>query len=112
MLPVAAGMLILLNRRRKLYFIDHLDFAMHIQAFAFLLVSLLVIVRSFLPHAPLFRTMLLLMIIYLVIAHRRVYGGGWLVNGIKAATASIVYLVLLFAGLLGILAITLRSLVG
>ncbi len=104
LLPVAAFWLMLVNWRRHLYFVDHLTFTLHGQAFAFLFVSLIVGLRLALPDLPYIPAAVgVITLAYTLIAWRRVYGDGWIMASIKMAVVGTVFLTLLSCGLLGIL---------
>ena len=93
LIPILAGILGLFYRRRP--YPDHLYFAIHLQAFAFLAMTIPVIVQysgrltllALMQGAAYVATA-----VYLVIAARRVYGGGWLANAAKALAVLIIYL--------------------
>ncbi|HLY56450.1 MAG TPA: DUF3667 domain-containing protein [Stellaceae bacterium] len=104
LLPFAAAGLAILNWRRRLYFVDHLSFALHGQAFCFILLSLAVWLRTMAPNLPyLAWTVALVIVAYTFIAFRHVYGGGWLGAAVKIGLVGGAYLLLVAAGVLGVL---------
>ena len=92
LIPALALILSLFHRRRP--YPDHLYFAIHLQAFVFL-----VLIASALAQAAGSRPMMaiaqivtaLWILVYAVIAQRRVYGGSWLVTALKAIGAAALY---------------------
>jgi hypothetical protein len=92
LIPALAGILALFYRRRN--FPEHLYFAIHFEAFAFLALTVaalaqfagsltVVVVTQFVAMA--------VMAAYGVMALRRVYGGSWLATGLKAAGIGVLY---------------------
>jgi hypothetical protein len=75
LVPVLALLLKLLYLRRGRLFVEHFVFALHVQSFAFLLaaVSLVGVVRGRFVT----RVLLAWVLVYLLLAMKRVYGGGW-----------------------------------
>ncbi len=109
-IPVAAIILALFGWGRRLYFVDHLTFAMHIQAFAFVLAMVAVGVRTyeFSQHGSLLGDdayqgallgLLVIFMLYVWIAYRRVYRNGWIWSAIKLTIMGTIYGMLLVIGL-------------
>ena len=105
--PLVVGLALkLLFLRRRLYFAEHLIFALHVLAFVFLSFAILWPVY-FLAIAPAQNSGntitpayfastaagLVWMLVYLVLALRRAYGDNWLRASIKAAVVFAVYFV-------------------
>jgi hypothetical protein len=104
LLPISAMGLALVNWRRRLFFVDHLTFALHGQAFAFLLVSVALALRLAWPGLPhLAAGLSLIVLVYTYLAFRHVYGGRWFAIAFKIAFVGSAYLVLLASGLVGVL---------
>lgn len=72
LVPLFAFMLKLLYIRTGRYYIDHFIFALHVHAFAFILFTLMMPV----PDAV-SRYTTLILLVYLVLAMKRVYAQGW-----------------------------------
>jgi hypothetical protein len=92
LMPALAGILGLFYRRRP--YPDHLYFAIHLQAFAFLMMTMPVIVQytgSITGLAVTQACAYMTTAVYLVVAARRVYGGGWLENFAKALGVVVLY---------------------
>ena len=103
LIPLLAFFMKLLFLRRKRYYIEHLFFLYHWHAFAFLVVSLLVILfRNYLSVA--WWPVMLLVIFYGITAWVRYYQQGIIKSLIKFFTMGITYL-FLFAILLVVTAI-------
>lgn len=103
MIPILAFFMKLLFLRRKRFYIEHLFFLYHWHAFAFLVVSLLVLLfRHYLES--LWWPVFLVVILYGLIAWVRYYQQGIIKSLIKFFTMGIAYL-FLFAFLLAVTAI-------
>jgi hypothetical protein len=104
LLPIVAAILALLNRGRRLHFVDHLSFVLHGQAFSFLLLGGAILVRALDPDMPHVATAVLAIpLFYTLIAFRRVYGGGWIAAILKITVIGAIFGSLLAGGLLAIL---------
>jgi len=79
LLPVFAGILALIYRRRRRPFIEHLVLSLHLHAFMFLLLALAMLTG----WDWAFLAALILVQVYLFLALRRVYAQGWLKTGVK-----------------------------
>ena len=93
LIPALAGILGLFYRRRP--YPDHLYFAIHLQAFAFLVMTVPAIVQYTGSLTWLGITQAgayVATAVYLVVAARRVYGGGWIKNVAKALGVLVLYL--------------------
>jgi hypothetical protein len=100
--PLFAGLVMLLFRRPKRYYVEHLVFAFHYGAFAFLLVTIFGGVSRVLggsPHGPQPPAVKALSVVwgtalftYLVLALRRVYRRSWAGTVLRAAAMSALYL--------------------
>ncbi|MGV3616878.1 MAG: DUF3667 domain-containing protein [Fimbriimonas sp.] len=92
LLPLFAGALKLLFRRPHRYYVEHLVFALHFHAFAFLALT----VGNLVPNAL---GMLFAVVgsgVYGTLALRRFYGQGWVPTLLKGGLIGSGYLVLLF----------------
>lgn len=74
LVPVFAAILSLLHLRRRRLYAEHFIFALHFHAFAFLLAAVVLLSRAPLLYA----VFPLVLLGYLLLAMRRVYGQGWL----------------------------------
>jgi acyl-CoA synthetase (AMP-forming)/AMP-acid ligase II len=96
LLPVFAGAMHLAYRNRRLHYTEHLVFALHVHAFWFVAVALV------LPDVPpLVGVASCAIPIYTMLAMRRVFGGRWWPRLLRALFVSTVYgaaLVLVLAG--------------
>jgi hypothetical protein len=93
MMPALALILKLLYIRRKYYYVEHLIFSFHYHAFAFLLISPAYLLANVWPAGvPIAFGLVLL---YLLIAMRRVYQQGWFKTLIKFWLLNQLYLTIL-----------------
>jgi Protein of unknown function (DUF3667) len=97
--PLVAGLFALLGGRRQLFFVDHLSFALHLQAFMLLMalpaIGIVMIgLPDWLQDAP-----ALLILGYAVMAHRRVYRNAWWLSGLKCIAVLALYAVLVATSL-------------
>jgi hypothetical protein len=103
LVPAAALILAALWRRRWLS--EHVVFSLHLHAFAFTVFTAMLLARL-LPWPGAATTLRVLLVLclpaYLVAGLRRVYGQGWGRTVLKAAVGSILYLVALVVGLVGV----------
>lgn len=93
LLPALAGILALFYRGRP--FPDHLYFALHLQSFVFLVGCAFLIAqytRSIGVIGTVQGAVALAILFYMVVAQRRVYGGGWLRHAWKALAIGVIYL--------------------
>ena len=89
LLPAFAFGLWLLFRKRGMHYTEHLVFALHLHAFWFLLVTLMMLGVELLVWAG-----LLMMPVYGLLAARRVYGGRWWALLLRGALLGTVHLAL------------------
>jgi hypothetical protein len=92
LIPALALVLRLFYRRR--HYPEHLYFATHFGAFVFVVLTLESVVE-FTRSLPMIAAAqligALIIVVYVVIALRRVYGGSWLATGAKALGVSVLY---------------------
>ncbi|HEY0972632.1 MAG TPA: DUF3667 domain-containing protein, partial [Gemmatimonadales bacterium] len=99
LLPVFALLLRLLHARRSYTYAEHLIFALHVHAFAFIVFAVgAVVTRG--PLAVLDPLFLLVPVAYLLVAMRRVYGRSWARTAGRLALLVPTYGALLVAGML------------
>jgi hypothetical protein len=92
LIPALALILGLFHRGRP--YPDHLYFAIHFQAFVFVMLTasaLSVFSRSLLVIAAVQTVAMAWIVVYGVLAQRRVYGGSWLATGLKAVGVAALY---------------------
>jgi hypothetical protein len=92
LIPALALVLRLLYRGR--HYPEHLYFATHFGAFVFVVLTLESVVeftRSLLMIAAAQLIGALVIVVYVVMALRRVYGGSWLATGAKALGVTVIY---------------------
>lgn len=98
LLPVYALMLAVLYWRKKRYYIEHLVFGMHVHAFLFMIVTLMLI-ASITPMGAAGQgwtqgILGLAVVAYPIIALRRFYGNGWFVTLVKSFVLAVLYLMI------------------
>jgi hypothetical protein len=92
LVPVLALLLWLFHRHRT--FPAHLYVAAHFQSFVFLALTLVVAAQYTRSVVAVLAATVVLgvaMLVYAVVAQRRVYGGGWLATGVKAVVIAVLY---------------------
>ena len=112
-IPLFALVLKILYIRRRIFYIDHLVYALHIHSFAYL--GIMLIVAASIGLTRFFHPMLagwtigflwLGFAIQVFLSIRRVYGQGWFLTVFKFFLGGLAYLVVLFVALLVTLVIT------
>lgn len=96
MMPLFAFILKLLYARRKRFYVEHFVFALHVHSFAFLLFTLMMVLRV----GWLNGLMLGWFFVALFIAMKKVYGQGWIRTLTKFGMLSLAYLFILLAGVM------------
>jgi hypothetical protein len=105
LLPFLAGVLTLLYVRRNRYYVEHFVFALHLQTFAFLILT----ARALLDPVPFLPLLLLLWLpVYTVLAMKEVYAQSWpktvgkfiVLSGVYALGLGMTLLALVFMALL------------
>jgi hypothetical protein len=91
LLPVYALIFKILYRRQKHLYVDHLVFTLHIQSFAYILIGMVLLIPFAFPEwlGALRRLTLLVILIYMVLALRRLYMQGWFKTILKSIIATI-----------------------
>ncbi len=92
LIPALAAVLALFYRRR--HYPEHLYFALHFGTFVFLVLTLEAVAaytRSLAIAAVAQLIGTLVIVVYGIVAQRRVYGGSWLLTGAKALGVSVIY---------------------
>ena len=111
LLPVFAFLLKLIYVRRGWFYSEHLVFALHTHAFAFLVFALMAVLIGFGGDASwvsiVTKGLLLSLPVYFFVAQKRVYEQSWLKTGLKALMLAGLYSVVVLGGL--VLAILLAS---
>ena len=94
LIPALAAILAIFHRNR--HYPDHLYFAIHLQAFVFLALTLLA-ASQFMGSRVAIAAQLVIgigIVAYVVIAQRRVYGGSWPASVLKTLGVGVTYMVL------------------
>ncbi len=86
LLPVFAALTWLLYWRRKLYYSEHLIYALHVHSFAFLLLLTIAVLPKGIGE-----WLWLAGMVYFWFAMRRVFGGRWWMTTLRWATLGMVY---------------------
>jgi hypothetical protein len=106
LLPLLAGVLKLLYVRHRRLYVEHFIFAVHLQAFAFVLFTALHLTGNW----PILRSLLWgWLLVYIVLAFRRVYPQSWPRTLVKLALLGWVYLFSLAVTVAGIAVVTLLT---
>ncbi len=90
LVPFFALLLWPLYARRRRLLIEHVIFALHLHTFVFLLATVLIAIRAFVPSTSGW-TFALPVAAYLLLAMKEVYRQGWLKTAVKGAMVLIVY---------------------
>jgi len=112
-IPLFAFVLKLLYMFRRVFYIDHLIYALHIHAFAYLAILLIGFISAGLRHvAPtlsgwIMATLIVTVVVQLLFSIRRVYRQGWFMSVFKFLFGGIIYLIVLFLALAGTVLVTL-----
>nr|WP_314547597.1 DUF3667 domain-containing protein [uncultured Massilia sp.] len=101
LMPVFALLLKLLYLGSGRRYGEHLLFALHTNAFAFLMLSLILLADG--PVPSLGQVMFLWMMVYLPLAMRRVYGGGRIATFLRWVVLMLLHMLCIAAVILGIL---------
>jgi hypothetical protein len=103
LLPVYALIFSVLYRRRKGLYVDHLVFVLHIQSFAYILISATILTPFIFPESiGLVRRLTIVIIaIYMIFSLRRLYHQGWAKTIIKSVIATL-SMVLIMGVVLGL----------
>lgn len=103
LLPVFAFLLKLIYVRRGWFYSEHLVFALHTHAFAFLVFAVIAALLGFSGGAAWAGAVAQLLMVgiplYFFVAQKRVYGQGWLKTSVKALLLGWVYGFLLIMGM-------------
>lgn len=93
MIPIFAIILKCLYVRRKRYLVEHFVFALHYHSFAFILISIIILFRSYIPLDIVPPIAFFVLVAYLYIAMLRFYKQGKLKTFIKFMGLNFAYLV-------------------
>ncbi len=111
-LPFTALLLALCGRKRGLYFVDHVTFALHLQAFLFALGLIVILVRVLWPTAALGWPVVGIFAVYSYVAYLKTYPGNWLWAGVKLGFIATMYCSSLFFDLGALLVYGVSTLPG
>ena len=97
LLPLLAVVLKLLYIRRKIYYIEHLVFSLHVHSFIFICLFVATFVNIFWGQTAELVWFILIFLIplYLYLAMRYFYGQGWFKTWVKFSIAGFMYLILI-----------------
>jgi hypothetical protein len=112
LLPIAASLLAMLSRRRGLFFVDHLAFALHLQSFTFVLAILAIGVTVAFGELNLLPPALVAIALYTLVAYRKVYRSSWFGTVVKVSLIGLIYSTILSVGLVAIVSYGLWELPG
>jgi hypothetical protein len=108
LLPLYALVFKILYRKRKLFYVDHIVYTMHLQSFVYVVISLLLLIPLFIT--PVARewwddVAIIATLLYLVISLRHVYKQGWIKTIAKALIAGfyILFTTVFFIGFIMII---------
>lgn len=109
LLPIFALLVKLFYWRRDRFYMDHLIFALHFHAFAFVVLTLnSVFIRLWDPLSGPLRILLWSWFLtYLALALRRIYGGSWALTVVKLLCLIVIYFIVFAFGMLALLPVTL-----
>jgi hypothetical protein len=102
LLPIVTFWLALFGRKRGLYLVDHLAFALHGQTMAVILAIAAILIRLAIPQAPLALAMFAITLVWTLLAYRTVYRSSWLGTIIKVGIIGSLYVTMLATGLVGL----------
>jgi hypothetical protein len=91
MLPIFAMLLKLVYVRRKRYYVEHLTFSLHIHSFAFFMLLLMLLLERMFVSEWIANTAAIIILLYGVIAARKVYKQSWIKTLIKGFLLFIPY---------------------
>ncbi len=113
-IPLFALVLKLLYVRRKVFYIDHLIYALHIHSFAYLATILIILATISLNHvaAGVFAGWIIALLwvtfaVQILLSIRRVYRQGWFISIFKFLFGGFLYLIVLMAALAATFFVTL-----
>jgi hypothetical protein len=98
LVPLFGLLLRLLYLRRGRFLVEHLIFALYFHSFAFIVASLLIVTAPILPVGVPKWLFFLITAGYLLVAMRRVFGGGWFGTAIREVVLLSLYGLILTAG--------------
>lgn len=102
LLPIVTFWLALFGRKRGLFLVDHLAFALHGQTMAVILAIIAILIRLVMPQAPLVPALFAITLVWTLAAYRRVYRSSWIGTVIKVGFIGSIYAAMLASGLLGL----------
>jgi hypothetical protein len=109
LVPLFGLLLGLLYLGRKRFLTEHLVFALHFHTFAFILLTVLIGIGSVLPGGFAGWMFFLPAAAYLLVAMRRVYGGGWIGTAAREFVLLLLYGLLFFFSMLVLLGTSLSE---
>lgn len=92
LLPFFAFMLKIFYIRKNRYYVDHITFTLHLHSFLFFILSVLIVINYYWPLDLIITLTTLLIIVYFLLAFKRVYKQGWIKTFVKTVFVFIAYL--------------------
>jgi len=111
-LPFTALLLALFGRKRGLYFVDHITFALHLQAFVFVIGLIVIFLRMRWPTLSLGWPLFAVFSVYSYVAYLRTYPGNWLWAAIKFGIICSIYGISLIIDMMALLVYGVSTLPG
>jgi hypothetical protein len=92
LLPFYAWIFKLLFRKQRSFYVDHLVFTFHLQSFAYLLISVTILLPFVFPESLTIirRVTILVIMVYMAFALRRLYHKSWLQTILKSILATFI----------------------
>ena len=96
LVPVFALLLALMHWRPRVYYVEHLIFALHIHTVIFVALTLVALVVAIFGDVGFLGIAVWpILLVYFWMAMKRVYGRGWILTTLKVATVTVVYSLIL-----------------
>jgi hypothetical protein len=102
MLPLFALLLKFLYAGSRRFYVEHFVFALHVHAFAFLAYLAMLAAR----FPPVVGVLCAWLVLYVLLAMKRVYGQGWIATGVKYGILGTAYVVMISLGAVATLLVT------
>ncbi|WP_162428251.1 DUF3667 domain-containing protein [Pontibacter pudoricolor] len=106
LMPFFALLLSLYYRKLGRNYVEHLMFSIHLHTFYFILIIVAILLGKLLPAIDLGSLIIVIMLLYLFLALRRVYKRSFIKTLVSLLPIGLVYLVTLFIFLMGTLAVS------
>lgn len=111
LMPIFAFLLYLVNIRRKHYYVEHLIFTLNFHSFSLLILTLLAIMVAIIKGNDDFMVLIILIIpVYFLAGMKRFYQQNFWMLLLKSLIVWMIYLLLIFATLIGLVFLTMMRL--